>query len=392
MSRTPSIFRITTGLAVLLFVSCNRGGSPEDPPFPDEWGPAQSVTGAFLFPPAVTLLDSTTVAVNWRTSAISIGRVDFGVTTAYGSTVASPIASVQHHARLEGLLSATRYRYRVTLDGTGDFMDGTFTTPGLDRVRILCVGETHFATHASFVAAFSQTIRRFSPHLLVDSGDMVDDGTVFSDWTSYMQTSSPWLPNTLFLPCHSNHVNGSGGNAFLLDFVVLPDNERWYTTRYGPLLVLNLDSTFEQNADAADQEEWFRARIAEAHDGTDDPVFVLAAWHYPAFSSGPLSRETERTSVRSHFVDALTASEGVDVIHVGHDKFTERTVVSVFHHVQTDIGKLDPLLENPNPHKAYLNASIRSALLIEADGGARVLRGWIVLDTGVVVDRFEIRK
>jgi hypothetical protein len=87
------------------------------------------------------------------------------------------------------------------------------------------------------------------------------------------------------------------------DLFVVPNNERWCTTRYGQVEVFTIDATYDANAIvASDEVPWFKGQAAAAHDGVDDPTFVIASWHYPACSSQYATRASQRTWIQANLV------------------------------------------------------------------------------------------
>nr|MBA2545033.1 hypothetical protein [Deltaproteobacteria bacterium] len=66
---------------------------------------------------------------------------------------------------------------------------GVFVMPGRAGWRFLHSGEFHAPSEAENVAKFAAAIREFRPHVLLESGDMVDDGNSLSQWRSYLRTS-----------------------------------------------------------------------------------------------------------------------------------------------------------------------------------------------------------
>ncbi len=363
---------------------------------PNAWGAVQSRPAAFQFPPCVNLKGSS-VVIRWRTATNTRGTVAYGTTTAYGKIAASSTPAQYHRVQLDGLAAATRYYYRVSIVGTTASMKGTFTTPGLTKIRAVYLAETHFPSQAAYTREFASIIRQFSPHLLIESGDMVDTGGSFSNWVSYMQGSAAWLPNAILLPCYSNHtfqgMTGGGSNPYMAAAFSLPNNERWYSTRYGPLQNITLDSTYEVNPIlSTTQVTWLRDTVRAAHNGVGDPMFTTVAWHYPAYSSGPDSREAQRKWARSHFVSTINTNGGCDLIAVGHDRFNERSVINGLNHVQTTMGKAMETLENYNAYKVFRDTTYRMTLLVEADQSARTLTGWLVTPAGKIHDSFQVRK
>ena len=113
-------------------------------------GGSTSVLGDFTFataavaPPTISGVAGSGVTANaatitWTTSTASDSQVDYGTTTAYGSSTALNTAMVtSHSAGLSGLTAATTYHYRVkskdaagNLATSGDFTFTTTTTPSV---------------------------------------------------------------------------------------------------------------------------------------------------------------------------------------------------------------------------------------------------------------------
>jgi hypothetical protein len=358
---------------------------PADVPLPPE----------FDFPPYANLLDGTTVAISWRSTNATTGVVHYGTTEAYGTDAADTTNANLHHVTLSNLTPATAYYYEVAIDGTQATRKGVFVTPGATKWRFISFGEYHAPSESANVAKFANEIRDFKPHLIVESGDMVDVGTDITHWRSYMRTSAPWISNVLLLPAHSNHVNGSGGNPNLLDYFVLPNNERWYLTRYGQVELFTIDSTYDANSDVASAEiPWLNNAVAEAHDGTDDPTFVIGAWHYPACSSQYLSRASVRQWVNGNIVKAFRDHGGIDLILAAHDKYYERsTLVGGIPHIITNIGNISPEIPGMNYTDCTAVKTLRnnrSTALITVDG--KNLSVKISENDGTELDSFSIAK
>ncbi|HEU0035526.1 MAG TPA: metallophosphoesterase family protein [Kofleriaceae bacterium] len=374
------------------------GGSGDDGSVPivdPEWPADEALPADFDFPPYANLVDGTTVAISWRTVAASTGVVRYGTTPDLGAEAASTTSANLHHITLSSLTPKAAYYYEVSIDGTSAVRKGVFVMPGREQWRFLHSGEFHAPSESSNVTKFTAKIREFRPHVLLESGDMVDDGNDLADWRSYMKTSAPWISNVLILPAHSNHVNGSGGNANLKDLFVLPNNERWYTTRYGQVEFFSLDSTFAANSDVETVEvPWVADEVTAAHDGTDDPTFVIAAWHHPACSSQYFTRQSERSWVQDNFVATFVAKGGVDLILAAHDKYYERsTITGGIVHVITNIGNVSPEIPGGNYETCTAvktSRSDQSTALFTVDG--RTLSATVLKADGSQLDSFSIAK
>jgi hypothetical protein len=384
-------------LALWLVSACSSpSGSDDDPGGTDPaWPPHAPLPPELDFPPYLNLLDATTVAVNWRTTEVTTGTVRYGTTKALGNVATSSTPGNVHHVTLADLEPATAYYYEVAIAGTGVTRPGVFVTPGASRWRFVALGEYHAPSFSSSVDAFTESIRAFRPHVVVESGDMVDDGEDITHWRSYMRTSAPWISNVLLLPAHSNHVEGTAGNDHLLDFFVLPNNERWYETRHAQVQFVTLDSHEGGNDDLeTDEVPWVETVAAAAHDGIDDPAFLIGMWHHPACSSQYASRADSRSWVHDNFVEAFRANGGIDLILAAHDKYYERsTITGDIVHVITNIGSISPEIagqDHPDCTTVKTERNTRSTALFTVDDAT--LSAQVIDDFGDELDAFTINK
>jgi len=364
------------------------GGGATDP----EWPEDELLPAAFQTPPYLTLLDPTTVVVSWRATPAAAATVRLGTGAVLSGRIDAPLA-VQHHVTLFGLRPATSHCYEV--DIAGAVRRGVFVTPGSGSVRMVQLGEFHAPSNSAEAAAFGPIIREFRPHLLVESGDMVDDGEDMTHWVEYLRSSAAWISNVLLLPAHSNHVGTAGGIGHMQCLFDL--DRMWFATRFGPVEVLSIAS---ESLDEfhSDEVPWIRRQAELAHDGDDDPAFLLAAWHHPACSSNYASRKDKREWVMDNIVGGLVAGGGVDLILVGHDKYYERSTLSGLPgqqgdivHVMTNVGRISPGTAGDN-HAActpvLTDLDDNSALLISVD--ATTLQARAVRQDGSTIDEFEL--
>ena len=258
-------------------------------------------------------------------------------------------------------------------------------------MRMVHFGEFHAPSRSPEAAAFGAVVREFRPQVLIESGDMVDDGEDITHWVDYLRSSAAWISNVLLLPAHSNHVGSEGGLGNMRCLFRLPEEQVWYATRYGPVEVLSIASERLEEFET-EERPWIRLSAQAAHDGDDDPAFLLAAWHHPACSSNYKSRASTRERVMEDIVAELVAGGGVDLVLVGHDKYYERSTISGgITHVMTAAGRVSPEEEGDNhpmctPEVTDLDD--QSLLLIEADEtriSARAVR-----PDGSSIDEFQI--
>ncbi len=81
---------------------------------------------------SVLSITSSGAIVSWTTDQSADGRVDYGLTTAYGSsTTYNPALATSHAQQISGLVAGMTYHYRIrstNTTGAAVSADGTFTT------------------------------------------------------------------------------------------------------------------------------------------------------------------------------------------------------------------------------------------------------------------------
>ncbi|MDP3156447.1 MAG: fibronectin type III domain-containing protein [Archangium sp.] len=98
---------------------------------------AAPVQGPVISAVTASNLTQTGVVISWTLNEPGTGKVEYGTTTAYGTTRTPEEVSFNysgHSQTLSGLMPGTRYHYRVTSQnragGTSSSADNTFTTSG----------------------------------------------------------------------------------------------------------------------------------------------------------------------------------------------------------------------------------------------------------------------
>jgi hypothetical protein len=362
------------------------------------WPADQSLPSSFQTQPYVTLLSPTSVVVSWRTVSNATAQIE--VAPVPGGVVISPPSSQQHFVTLSGLAPNTAYFYRARVDGA--FFDGVFTTPGADFFRFAHFGEFHAPEYSSKAATFSTVMRSFEPDFLVDSGDMVDTGTDLTHFINYLNTSKPWLPNLLLIPAYFRHIEWNGGNNLMASLFRLPNGNParpWYSIRYGSLKLLILSSYFYSGnlppALIQEQKDWVSAQVIQAHDGVEDPVFLVAAWHHPPYGEAQ-EWVNERALVIENLLTPIEQSGGVDLLLVGAEHINEVSYKTYadgkppLWQVQSATGSLRTWDNNLNPHRVFTYTAKEAIFL--ADVQNRTLSGRLVTADNTTLYQFQITK
>lgn len=123
--------------------------------------------GADVTPPVIsnvqaTLITETTVTITWTTDEASDSRVDYGLTSGYGSNQTDASLVTSHSVQITGLTANTLYHFKVTSkdasNNSSESTDATFTT--LQLTNALASDGTAYAIRntGSFVSTPPKTV------------------------------------------------------------------------------------------------------------------------------------------------------------------------------------------------------------------------------------------
>ncbi len=375
-------------------VTSTIDGSSEPPRQGPRWPAAEPLPTEFDLPPFINMPAPNHIVVTWQTTDVIESRLHLGTSRAYSIVVEPTVDERLATADLGVLEPATEYFFEVEIVGTSASRKGVFLTPGSAEWRFMHLAEFHAPSGSPSVALFTEAIEQFQPHVIVESGDMLDSGVPLEFWRDYFRTSAPWISNTIILPVGSNHVFGYFGPGLLKYYYSLPNNERWYTTRFSDVEFFTLDSTYGPLTPDLEilEPDWVASESALTVDGQDDPRLVVGAWHYPACSTHMKWRPEQREWVMTNFIDTFAANGGIDLILTGHDKYYERSLIDgTIPHVQTSAGRVDPDTEGDNHPRCTPQATnIESQSLLFATVDEAGISASAVDPSGAVLDTFRV--
>jgi len=320
------------------------------------------------------------VVVVWETDAPATSRADYGPTAAYGLVVSDALTITHHALTLTHLSPHAVYHYQVSSDGqvlSGDSAFRAAAAPTQTAFSFVAFGDTRtdHAAHRSVV----DRIVALGPDFVLHTGDMVADGAVAAQWTTFFTVEQDLLSQAPFFGAIGNHERDS---ALYFDAFHLPGNERWYSFDYGNahLVALQIDG-YADYAPGSAQYAWLENDLAS----TDKP-WRIVFFHIPPYSSGPHGCNG---SVRDALTPLFEQYE-VDLVFNGHDHTYERSVVSDTVYVVTGGGGA-PLYgqTNPHPYSVYFT-STHHCVSVTVDGGLLTSVG--VRPDGVPFDAFTLRK
>jgi hypothetical protein len=163
------------------------------------------------------------------------------------------------------------------------------------------------------------------PAFVVNAGDVVCHGGNTADWKRFCGENRLLFERGIaYFPALGNHDLYGGNSAALGNRArVFPHigMRRWYSLRYAPVLLVVLDSNFDDlgAAEVRRQDEWLEGTLAEAE---KDPAIrhVLLVFHHPPYTNALGIGESRE--VQEHFVSRLAPKVGV--VFSGHVHNYER--------------------------------------------------------------------
>jgi hypothetical protein len=231
-----------------------------------------------------------------------------------------------HPARIpetvvDGLRSATRYRYRVEIANVAQPLRGEFATApevGADApFSFVVFGDTR--SNAENHRRVMDRAAAEVPDFVLGTGDLVDMGDRLNEWQSFFDVERPVLRDNVIFPALGNHDRQGRGRTAdnFRAFFSLPENspdpERYYAFSYGAARFLVLDSNSGSFA-LTDQTAWIESQlIAARQDPRVRHVFVVM--HHPPFS---ISLHGGQRDLRERWTP-LFEKYAVAAVFSGHD-------------------------------------------------------------------------
>ncbi len=292
-----------------------------------------ATTGGAALPkgPCLQLLTDSAIVVRWETSAPMPGKVQYGLTSAYGLEKSHLDSLVDHELTMTGLLTDTQYHYRV-LSGSDSSADAAFRSmsgPGRP-FTFFAVSDNH-----SDSAAHQRVLNRMLandavPVLLLNAGDFTGNSGA-AQYNTYFNLERPLLNHTVLYPAIGNHDIDT--MSYWYRFFALPGNERYYSVRCGNSAFYCLNA-FESLGSSSSQYQWLLAALRA--DSADPEVRHRFAWfHYPPYTTSTVySGYTEARQ----YACPLFERYGVDVVFCGHVHAYEHSAVNGVHYITTGGG------------------------------------------------------
>jgi len=242
------------------------------------------------------------------------------------------------NAKIKKLKRGTKYFYRCGSEETGWSPLYFFNTePDSGRFRVGIIGDTQNNTNNEKfqkTKEIADLVQIYSPSVTLHMGDMVDNGSVTSNWTDFLSATQELNTVSPLMPVLGNHdVENKTGKDFQKPYedyhslFNLPGDEVNYFFTYMNVRFIGIYSGCAQAAEGMGQVKykpgspeykWLDSELAKA--GKDARIRWVIVWmHYPVYSFG----WSNITKWRENLLPLL-AKHRVDLCLAGHRHVYER--------------------------------------------------------------------
>ncbi len=328
--------------------------------------------------PYLSSVTQTAMVISWQTDIASESEVTYGLTESHGSIILDTSKVTIHSLELTGLTPSTTYHYQVKsgeTTGEGNTFQ-TAVTPDEDFVFV-AYGDTR--SNASDHQSVVNRIITVDPKIVLNVGDLVENGDSQSQWDIYFDTIKDLAKNT---PIYSAIGNHEAESPLYYNQLFLPHNnpdnhEKYYSFDYGRCHFIALNSNMLYVPGSA-QYQWLESDLQAAFSA--DYIFVF--FHHPPYSSS--SAEGSNLVVRNAF-SSLFEDYGVDIVFTGHDHIYERTIpINGITYVVTGGGGA-PLssIGSRDSWSAYAESTLHCIKVLVTEAA---LKFWMIKPNGTVAD------
>jgi predicted phosphodiesterase len=290
--------------------------------------------------PYIQMPDTSSVLIAWRTIEKNIGKVEYGLTASLGSEVIEDSSSTSHVVKINNLLPATKYYYKVW-NGNKVLSEGfAFNTAKPDNVKnvgFLIWGDSGVANEIQYkVAARMEEVADdmdFGIHVgdvNQNQGEEYDE-TFFKPYKNIVRKMNVYT-------CIGNHdTNYDNTQTYMSDFYLPHNNsentERYYSFSYGNTFFINIDTNLPYDPSSSQYKFIVEQLSSEKKQNAD---WTFAYFHHPPYSEYWDSWSGDE-NVRRYLLP-LFQKYKVDMVFNGHTHSYERGFLNGTYYIITGGG------------------------------------------------------
>jgi hypothetical protein len=294
--------------------------------------PAASAAPVILKGPYAQNLGTNEVTIMYQTSETAQMTLWFGYTPAADSDKRVSNGTM-HEVTLYGLEPGRKLYYRLegaaarsniyAEGGVNSTSGSVLLQPFSRKFRFVVLGDTRSGHDAH--SDLAKLITAEQPVLVINSGDLVSDGMVESDWQTYFDIEHDLMASTVLLPALGNHDCESGNADPYFKYFSVPtvrsNTEAYYFSRFGNVLVMVLDSeiNFSFLGFSLDQGAFIKYILE------NDGAAAGIEHRFVAIHAGPYASKPDRTgnAAMRGLMDQFKTWK-VNAVFSGHDHNYER--------------------------------------------------------------------
>lgn len=219
-----------------------------------------------------------------------------------------------HRVVIDHLKPYTRYTYQVTESATTSATAFFLTAaPPAQPFRFIAYGDCR--TQPEKHAAVLKRMMAFRPDFVLQTGDLVANGTNEAHWDIFWKTAQPLMRSTAYYPALGNHEQE--GAPYFRYFPVAAE----YSFDYGNAHFVALDSNRPESEWPA-QEKWLQADLA-AHQAA---TWRIVYFHHTMYTCVDLPDRREQAKTLRARLEPILQAGGVQLVVSGHDHNYQRHV------------------------------------------------------------------
>lgn len=363
---------------------------------------------AFLTLPYLQNLQDDRITIMWETAYPTYGKVLYGENGKLDVAVKEDeTPSIIHEVTLVGLKPNETYSYKVECFNIVSEVQ-TFDTKKSKGApfKFVVLGDTR-SRHDIHSKIVNRVIEE-DPLFIINTGDMVHDGRVISDWETFFEINRKLMSNTPYYTVLGNHEKDS---PYYYDIFDLPNNERYYSFNVGDALFVILDSEgkdisdYNNIADEMSDQFWQKnleeyLAVQERHfavqkkwlgkvlEQNKEAGYIFIIQHKPLYSV--MKHRAEEAEKRRKFFGDILEKNNVQVFMNGHDHHYHHALKNGIHYITTAGGGARLYeMDGPLPETVKLS-KIEHFILININESDAVLN---VIDiNGNEIDKITVNR
>ncbi|MCX6343507.1 MAG: metallophosphoesterase family protein [Armatimonadetes bacterium] len=264
--------------------------------------------------------------------ATPLVNVQYGLTTAYGTTVTATSASATvspvsyiHKIKLTGLAANTVYHYRAYQTAGMNTADYTFTTAALPGTSYRFAAMGDFRTNTSIFNAISLLVKNANPRFSIYGGDLCNDSNYSTFKTEFFCSNQlALIAKVPFFNAPGNHETwGTNTQATAQAPTSSSGTQEYYSFDYGDVHFVSINNQTTYSVGST-QYNWVNTDLS-----TSTKPWKIVIFHEPAYCAG--GSHAPNTVMQSYSTNIFEPNN-VSMVIAGHNHYYEHCLVNNLHH------------------------------------------------------------